>query len=154
MTLFGVFDTFVSAREVTAIMFLDSLIFIEAFGFMLLFAFPAVYVHDFPHKETKDLIGLVNFWILVATLIIALISRIVQIPSLNIRDAFAAKEKQNQAINGIILGWEKERRKKRQLAQIDNGSQSEDFSSTDSSHDEEYKEKLAVIRRKEVAFRY
>ena len=155
MTLFGLFDTIVSARKVTGILLLDSLIFIEAFGFMLLFAFPAVYVHNFTHKETKDLIGLVNFWILVVTLIIALISRIIQLPSVNIRDSHLAKEKQNKEINGIIRGWEKEKRKRRKLAQIDNGSQSEDFSSSENSaHDEDYKAMRAVVRRKEVSFKY
>ena len=154
MTAFGVFDTIISARDMTAIMFLDSLIFIEAFGFMLLFAFPAVYVHNFPRKETKDFIGLFNFWILVATLFIALLSRLLQIPSINIRDAYLAKEKQNQEINGIILGWEKEKRKRRKIAQIHNGSESEDFGSSDSSHDEVYLHRRAAIKRKEVAFQY
>jgi hypothetical protein len=75
LTLISLIDVYLASRDLTGIMFLNTLIFIEAFGFMLVFAYPALVAYEAFSPGREDLIGNLYLWFLTGVLGAALLRR-------------------------------------------------------------------------------
>jgi hypothetical protein len=106
-------DIFVNARDLTGIVFVNILIWIESAGFMIIFIGPGLFKLGVESDHVD--IGSIYLYILIATLCVGLILRMIQLPFVTIKLSKERKEKQEQEVDGIIAGWTKHRKAAKKL---------------------------------------
>jgi len=61
--LIALFDSFITARDLTGVPLLNLLIFIESFGFMLIFTLPIFFHLKVFTGDTEKMVGQIYVWI-------------------------------------------------------------------------------------------